>query len=307
MPHRSVPLVLAEAALLIGVMAGCQQILDIPSDPMVAASGPWRCLGKTRAASEAARPTATVRVQPCNFITDCTTNVTGLTAQLCDKRDVGCLTPRLVGLTQTDGEFRFDVPTAGDGFSGYLLIDSPVASCTDPAAFGNVAGKALCDLVAPTCNPAAPDARCYTKLYAPSMLFFNPPVVKDAATALPLQMFPISGLPTVIAAAGIQVDPAAGNLFIQAVDCDGRPAAGVTYQIQPYATEVSPLFVDHGIVSSVATQTDASGVGGFVRVPPGFVSVTGYRADGTAIGGIGVQSLSSVLTYTTLTPAVTAP
>jgi len=298
--------VLAESALLVGLMAGCQQILDIPGDPRVVASGPWRCLGKTPVATEAARSTAMVRVQPCNFITDCTTNVTGLTAQLCDKRDVGCLSPRLVGLTQTDGEFRFDVPTAGGGFSGYLLIDSPVALCTDSAAFGGVAGKALCDLVAPTCNPTAPDARCYTKLYAPSMLFFNPPVVNDMPSAMPLQMFPISGLPTVIAAAGIQVDPAAGNLFIQALDCDGHPAAGVTYQIQQFGTQVSPLFVDNGIVSSVATQTDASGIGGFVRVPPGFVSVTGYLADATAIGGIGVQSISSVLTYTTLIPTVNA-
>lgn len=288
---------------LAGLGVGCQQILDIPGAPTVAATGPWRCLGQAPASATAAKPTATVRVQTCNFITDCTTTVTGLTAQLCDKRDVGCLTPRLVNLTQVDGEFRFDVPTAGDGFSGYLSIDSPAALCTDAAAFGAAAGKTLCDLVAPTCDPAAPDARCYTKLYAPSMLFFNPPVRDDMPSPLPLQMFPISGLPTVLAAAGVQVDATAGNLFIQALDCDGRPAAGVTYQLQQYGDQVSPLYVQDGIVSSAATQTDATGVGGFVRVPPGFVSITGYNADGKAIGSVGVQSMPSVLTYTSLTPA----
>jgi hypothetical protein len=290
------------AVFLAAAGAGCQQILDIPSDPMVVATGPWRCLGQAPASATAPKPTATVRVQPCNFITDCTTSVTGLTAQLCDKRDVGCLTPRLANLTQADGEFRFDVPTTGGGFSGYLSIDSPVALCTDVAAFGSAAGKTLCDLVAPTCDPAAPDMRCYTKLYAPSMLFFNPPVRDDMPSALPLQMFPISGLPTVLAAAGVQIDATAGNLFIQALDCDGRPAAGVTYQIQQYADRVSALYVDDGIVSSVATQTDTSGVGGFVRVPPGFVSVVGYTAGGVAIGSVGVQSMPSALTYTTLTP-----
>ena len=192
---------------------------------------------------------AQVSVQACNFITNCTTSVTGLTAQLCDKRDVGCFNPRLTNISDTDGEFRFQVPTAGDGFDGYLLVDSRAASCTDTDAFGNVAGQILCGLVAPQYNISAPDVSCYVKVYAPSMLFFNPPIVADVATPIPLQLFPTAGLPAVIAAAGIQVDPTAGNLFIQALDCDGKPAAGVSYQISQYGGQVSPLYLNNGIVS----------------------------------------------------------
>jgi len=290
-------------ALLLAFTA-CSEVLDIPSDPKVVATGPWRCLNQTPVVATATPAAmANVRVQTCNFITNCTTSVTGLTAQLCDKRDVGCNAPRLTGITQTDGEFRFQVPTAGGGFDGFLLVDSQVASCTDTESFGTVAGKVLCDLVAPTCDITAPDTRCYLKVYAPSMLFFNPPIAADVTTPIPLQLFPTSGLPAVIGAAGIQVDPTAGNLFIQALDCDGKPAAGVTYQISQYATQVSPLYVNNGIVTESVTHTDATGVGGFVRVPPGFVSVTGLNSDGVAIGEIGVQAAASVLTYSALLPA----
>jgi len=287
------------------VPLSCAQVLDVPSDPRLVATGPWRCLDQApavTATATAAGAQAKVRVQACNFISDCTTSATGLTARLCDKRDVGCINPRLSGIADTNGEFTFQVPTAGGGFDGYLLVDSQVASCADPAAFGGVAGKMLCDLAAPTCDLAAPDARCGVKIYAPAMLFFNPPILGDVETPLPLQLFPTSGLPAVIGAAGIQVDPAAGNLFIQALDCDGHPAAGVTYQIAQYGSQVSPLYVNNGIVSEAVTHTDASGVGGFVGVPPGFVSVTGYNSDGVAIGEIGVQAAPSILTYSALLP-----
>lgn len=290
--------------LLLLAPVACSEVLDIPNDPKLVQTGPWRCLGQSSPATAVSPPSAqaSVRVQACNFISDCTTNATGLTARLCDKRDVGCNNPRLSGITDTNGELRFQVPTAGGGFDGYLLVTSQVASCTDTQAFGAVAGKTLCDLVSPTCDISAPDMRCYLPVYAPAMLFFNPPIVADVDTPLPLQLFPTSGLPTVIGAAGIQVDPTAGNLFIQALDCDGKPASGVTYQIAQYQSQVSSLYVDNGIVSESVTHTDATGVGGFVRVPPGFVSVTGYNSDSVAIGEIGVQAAPSVLTYSPLLP-----
>jgi hypothetical protein len=290
--------------LVVLAPVACSEVLDIPNDPKLAASGPWRCLGQSLATTPTApvNAQANVRVQACNFISDCTTNATGLTARLCDKRDVGCNNPRLSGITDTNGELRFQVPTAGGGFDGYLLVTSQVASCTDAQAFGAVAGKTLCDLTAPTCDVTAPDASCYLPVYAPAMLFFNPPIVADVDTPLPLQLFPTSGLPAVIGAAGIQVDPMSGNLFIQALDCDGKPASGVSYQMAQYEDQVSPLYVDNGIVSESVTHTDASGVGGFVRVPPGFVSVTGYNSDSVAVGQIGVQAAPSVLTYSALLP-----
>jgi hypothetical protein len=290
--------------LLLLTLVGCADVLDIPSDPKLVATGPWRCLKQAPPMLPAA-PTAQaqVRVQACDFITECKTSVSGLTAKLCDKLDVGCNSPRQSAIVDINGEFRFQVPTVGGGFNGYLLVDSRVAYCTDGEAFGTVAGKVLCDLVAPQCDLTAPNELCSAKVFAPAMLFFNPPIVRDVELPLPLQMFPTSGLPAVLAAAGIAIDPTAGNLFIQALDCDGHPAAGVTYQIGQYGSQVSTLYVNNGIVSNSVTQTDATGIGGFVRVPPGFVSVTGYNTEGVAIGQIGVQAAPSTLTYSALFPS----
>lgn len=284
-------------------LAGCTQILDIPSDPQLAATGPWRCLNQPAGVPPAAQAEqAQVRVQACDFITDCKTPADGLTARVCDKRDVGCNSPRLSGLSDVKGEFNFQVPTEGGGFDGYLRVDSRLAYCTDAAAFGAVAGAALCGLAAPQCDLAAADIRCSVPVFASAMLFFNPPIARDVERPLPLQLFPFSGLPAVIAAAGIMLTPGAGALFIQALDCDGVPAAGVNYEIAQHGDEVSPLYVNNGVVSKSVTRTDSTGVGGFVSVPPGFVSVTGYNSDSEPVGEIGVQSAAGILTYSALFP-----
>lgn len=281
---------------------GCADVLDIPSDPRLVESGPWRCVGSAPQKSASLASDAEVRVRTCDFITDCTTDVTGLSAKLCDKRDVGCNQPRLRDITDTNGEFKFRVPTAGGGFDGYLRVDSSLAYCTDVDAFGAVAGSTLCGVTSPECDLGAPDARCYVTIFAPAMLFFNPPIVRDVLEPLPLQMFPSSGLPAVIAAAGIRIDPAGGSLFLQALDCDGKPASGVRFEVAQHQDVVHPLYVDNGVVSSGATHTDGTGVGGFIGVPPGFVTVTGYNESGAPIAEVGLQAAASILTYGTLSP-----
>jgi hypothetical protein len=294
---------LAWCAPSLLLLAGCGQILNVPSDPQLAQTGPWRCLNQPAAAQET--PTAAqaqVVVQACDFITACTTPATGLTALLCDKRDVGCISPRLAGLTDVNGAFHFQVPTAGSGFDGYLLVTAPLASCTDATAFGSVAGAALCGAVLPNCNVSAPDQNCLLPIFAPSLLFFNPPIVHDVTTPIPLQLFPSTGLPSVIQAAGIQLEAGAGNLFIQALDCDGNPAPDVTYSLQQNSEQASPLYVNNGVVSRSFTRTDVTGIGGFVGVTPGFVSVVGTNADSVQVGQIGVQAVPSMLTYSVLLP-----
>jgi hypothetical protein len=285
------------------MLAGCSEVLDIPSDPELVASGPWRCLNQPAAAQEAsAAAQAQVVVQACDFITNCTTTVTGLTAQLCDKRDVGCISPRLSGLTDVNGAFHLQVPTAGTGFDGYLMVTAPIASCTDSTAFGSAAGAELCGAVLPNCNVSAPDQNCLLPTYAPALLFFNPPIVHDVAQPVPLQLFPTTGLPAIIQAAGIQLEPQAGNVLIQALDCDGKPASDVSYALQQNPGQASPLYINNGVVSRTFTRTDATGIGGFVGVTPGFVSVVGTNSDSAQVGQVGVQAVPSMLTYSVILP-----
>jgi hypothetical protein len=55
-------------------------------------------------------------------------------------------------------------------------------------------------------------------------------------------------------------------------------------------------------MSNTASQTDSSGVGGFIRIPPGFVEITGVTQDGVRVGRVGVQASATFTTYTTLMP-----
>ena len=281
----------------------CAQLLDLPSDPeLLPQDDRWSCLGATTAALSAPeQTTATVHVYACDFITDCSFPVTGVTARVCAKRDVGCTNPIVENMVDDEGVIDVPLPTGLEGFDGYLEVRAPVASCTDEEVFGS-AGPMLCGLV-PDCDVESPDNRCMVPTYARSLLFFNPPVRGDREAPMPLPMLSSAGLPAVVQAAGADLDPGAGNLFITALDCNGMPASGVTYSIQQHQDEVTQLYVDSGVVSDTVLETDDSGIGGFVGVPPGFAEVVGYNENLERIGEIGVQSAPFTMTYSALVPS----
>lgn len=292
------------AAILLA-LAGCSEVLDLPdsSTLSLAPSGPWRCLEGASEPPAPRAPLATVRFQACDFISNCTLPVRGLHARVCDKLDVGCLSPRLVDIQDRGGAMEFSVPTGPRGFDGFLEVSTSLARCYDTNTFGAAAGDLLCQL-APACDRAAPSDACNVPVYAPVMWFFNPPVTADLNEPIPLQLYPYASLPLVIDAAGGSVDPGTGGVFLTVIDCDGKPAPGVTLEIAEYQDVATPLYFDSGVISNTATQTDASGVGGFVHIPPGFVEITAVTQDGVPVAKVGVQSSSVFVTYTVLAPNV---
>lgn len=298
-------------AIALGALAltGCTQLLDLPDDPVVAPEGPWGCLGGgpetvglfSVPSNPPDNPTASVTVEACDFVTGCTTAVSGLTAKLCNKRDVGCSSPLLENILDENGRLTVDVPTLGRGFDGYLLVSSPQALCTDEEMFPGTNGS-LCQ-IAQECDSMAPDDSCLVPTYAPALVFFNPPISADVATPLPLQLLRSAALPAVVEAAGAELNPSTGNFFITALDCNGELAPGVTYEISQHQELVSALYVDSGVVSDTIFQTDGSGIGGFVGVPPGFVEITGFTSDFERIGQVGLQSAPFSLTYSLMVPS----
>ena len=76
------------------LLCGCADLLDIAENPMLVAPDPWLCTPGEPIPAPPARDKATVRVRACNFIsTNCGTRVKGITAKLCDKKDVNCAAP----------------------------------------------------------------------------------------------------------------------------------------------------------------------------------------------------------------------
>ncbi len=297
--NRVLRLVWGALALL---PVGCEPTLDLPSDPFYEPEdSPWGCLDQmTDSAPRPEQATATARVYACDFISNCAFPVTGLSARVCSKRDVGCTNPIVDDVTDVDGLIEVPLPTGVSGFDGYLEVVAPAARCTDTDTFGD-ASSVLCGL-APECDPESPDDRCLVPTYARSLLFFNPPVRSDFEAPMVLPLLSSAGLPSVVQAAGASLDPTAGNLFITAMDCQGAPAAGVTYSIEQHQDQVTQLYMDSGVVSDTVLQTDESGVGGFVGVPPGFAEVVGYNEDLDRVGEIGVQAAPFTMTYSALVP-----
>jgi hypothetical protein len=289
----------------LSALAGCADVLDLPDTGTLslAPSGPWRCLATPSEPVVPKAPTATVRFQACDFISNCTLPVRGLRARLCDKLDVGCMSPRQVDIQDRGGLLEVTVPTGARGFDGYLEVSPGVARCYDTTVFG-VGGPALLCQLAPGCDLAAPSAACDVPIYSPVSWFFNPPVVADIAEPIPLQLYPSASLPLIIDAAGGSLAPGTGSVFMTMLDCDGKPAPGVTFAIAEHEREASSLYLDSGVISNTASETDASGVGGFIRIPPGFVEITGIDRNNVPVAKVGVQANPIFVTYTVLAPNV---
>jgi hypothetical protein len=291
----------AHVAATLLLLAGCAEVLEIPDDPELS-PGSWSCLGETSALSllpAAVTSSAVVRVQACDFVRGCATKVTGLTARVCQKRALDCAEPVALDLVDTDGSFSFDVPTPAGGFDGYLDVSSATELCTNPS-FGE-SGPALCAL-SPGCDPALPDERCRIPLYAHALLFFNPPITTDSAEPLTLPLIPSTALSRWARAAGAELDPGKGNMLVSATDCDGMPAAGVTYRVAPDPGQTVELYVRDGEPSG-ALETDGSGVGVLLGVPAGHTAVAAYDAADVQLGALAVQAAPFSVTYAALAPA----
>ena len=249
-----------------------------------------------------------VQVKVCNFVsTNCREPVTGLTASLCDKLDVNCTRPIRSGIRDVAGTFTFEVNTggvSGAGFNGYLQIIPTAESCTNEMVFGPAA-RMFCAL-APKCDPNSPSDDCKIPTFAPALVFFNPPILRDVEKPLVVQMVPTGAFPALAQAAGVALDPTAGNLFITALDCDGRPASGVKLSMgDQLAGKVTALYLVEGVISNTASETDESGTAGFMGVPPGFADISAATASANPIqiGRIGVQTAPSMITYSAVVPA----
>jgi hypothetical protein len=290
------------AATLLASVSGCGEILNIPEDVKLALEDPWHCLDAPEQPVTPRSETATVRFMACDFISNCSVPVTGLSARLCDKLDVGCNNPRLTDIRDTNGVIEVDVPTGDHGFDGYLEVSTRLAPCFDTEAFGDAERGLLCTLV-PECDPAVPTAACDIPVYAQVLWFFNPPVVADIAQPIPLELYPSASLPLIVDAAGGSLAPGTGSVFMTAIDCNGQPAPGVTLDIAEYEDEATPLYFDSGVISNTVSETDSSGVGGFIRIPPGFVEITGLNRDAEPVAEVGVHANPAFVTYTVLSPA----
>lgn len=279
--------------------AACGEVVSFPDNPRLVESGPWRCLGAQAPRDSGGQSTATVRMQVCDAFGECAVPLSGLSAELCAKVDVGCTRPLDIEIREVDGLLEFEVPIGDDGFDGYLAVSSPSEPCTSPS-FGD-ASAALC-AANPGCDPERPGDSCLVPVYVRALWFFNPPITADAPEPLRLSLLSSAAQPSLAAASGGSFDPSTGSVVVTGFDCDGGRAPGVSYDMRQHVDAVSQWYMANGILTASASQTDATGMGGFVGVPPGFADVEAYNADDERVGAVGVQVSAGTISYASLVP-----
>lgn len=114
----------------------------------------------------------------------------------------------------------------------------------------------------------------------PMMLFYQEPLRGTSRTdGEPLAQLEVPVLAQLSAALGAPQESTLGLLILRAFDCNGDGAPGVRFTVDKPAV---PYYFVAGLPSSMATETDGSGLGGFLNVPIGITVVDGSLSSGEA-------------------------
>jgi hypothetical protein len=105
-----------------------------------------------------------------------------------------------------------------------------------------------------------------------STLFFyqEPLSTTSRLDVTPLGVVEKALLPMLTAAIGTPQDPALGLVYLRAFDCKNDEALDVRYTIDKLGV---PFYFVAGLPSAAPTETDSSGLGGFLNIPEGIAVV----------------------------------
>lgn len=253
---------------------------DASSDPV------WGCLGHVTMDTPQA-PTAKVAIPFWDLIR--MAPVTDIAMQTCAKLDVSCSKPLgpFIRVGQ-DGILRTEVPTSTpfDGYGQIITVGD------------DEAGTAAVDDGGTATDAGAPPSTHWM----PSLVFFNPPLVRDT-TYGQVPLFHPDDVQLIAQSQGNTVDPALGIAFVGVLDCSGNPAAGATWEPSVVDMKSRRFFYINSFPDEAATATDKSGRGGLVNAPVGTLTVTAtVAATGKRIGSATVLVRPGVASYTFLAP-----
>ena len=133
-------------------------------------------------------------------------------------------------------------------------------------------------------------------------LFFPPNTRKQRAPGT-LPMVPESFFGTMFSGIGATVSSDRTVIMTTALDCMGRPAAGMILTTNQADDRSVTYFLQGGLPSRTALTTDQDGAGGFVNIKMGGAIVTSMIAASSRVAGtVGVQTRAGHLTMVLVTP-----
>ncbi|HEY5959649.1 MAG TPA: hypothetical protein VIV60_24005, partial [Polyangiaceae bacterium] len=191
----------------------------------------WGCLGKVVWATPS-KPQVNVTMAFVDLVAK--QPVTNLTIHPCARMDVTCANPLSAAVSPDErGVATLTIPA---GFDGYAEV---LGTTTD-------ADSGVSNVV-------------------PLNVFFNPPPVDDYHFGT-VPTFTRQGLAALASVHQNVVDPTLGFLFSGALDCRGKPAAGVSWEPDRSSEATRRFYYVDGLPSEAAVSTDATGYGGFINM-----------------------------------------
>ena len=224
-----------------------------------------RCLGTVGPATPGA-PTLAVTIVPTDFQTG--KSVANATIKQCKRTDLGCETPIETQTTNALGEATFAAVAAGGaGLDDYFEMTE---AAYEPTLWFSVASGSF---------QVTEGMRLETRFIAKETW---------------------SLLTGVIAAAP---DATRGHVAFLAQTCTGAGAAGVSVKADATDAATTSAYIDGGLPSTKAKETDTSGAGAFVNVLPGPVVLTGKLvSSGSVVGTTTVFARAGFITTTNVIP-----
>lgn len=246
----------AVTLLLALLMPSCNQVLGIEETALEttqpARTGPWRCItGKPTQAPTSIPSTIKLTMTALSY-GDFSPRA-GIRFKACANRtDPTCANVAGEGLTDDSGSIQFDVNTIpNQGFTGYIkILDERTAE-----------QKAI--------DPTPKDFVLFHYFFSNSL--YADQVVPPSVV---VTQGDVDGLAT-----GAGRSPAEGensglnHISATSIDCDGKPAAGVTLDISGPGGQLPEdairWYFSLGNASAFATSTDANGLGGALFLSTG--------------------------------------
>jgi hypothetical protein len=159
--------------------------------------------------------------------------------------------------------------------AGVVACDMPLgdAGCFNPPILSNVA----IDL--------PPRSDIYMAFLAqktvPDSLYFNRPPTSDLDGRPPIRLITFATAQSLAESFGLMLDPTLGLVVMRVFDCNGNPAPGVRFTIEPAPSNLIPFAYSNDAPSPLLKSTDITGQFGFGNAIPGSAKASAFLTNGT--------------------------
>jgi len=199
--------------------------------------------------------------------------------------DPACSAPESTRAPDDGGVVRLPLSTTQGPFKGYIIVVPAVdGGAVDLDAAGDV-----------------------SSFYIPSRNYYGSPLPLTTDTVDTLALGTFGALAAVTSTYNLgSVDPSLGMVFVTTVNCAAQNIAGVSVSIDLTGPTTVSFYFVNGLPVTTATQTDSSGLAGFVNVPVGArVLTTKVASTGQPLGAVSLFVLPSTISNANVGPTST--